>query len=151
MTELPSPYPRQDLLAQHVQPSRSRLPLAIAGVAVVVAVVAGLALWWVARDDGEQNRAAYCAALKRVISGEGLSALVQASQGGGTGVPRAIDELRSLAPGSVRTEWDDLIDLLQSIRTTQPGIGEAARAFNDIRVITDDANSGCGLKLQIPG
>jgi hypothetical protein len=151
VTEQPPPYPRQELLPQQVQPSRSRLPLLLVAAAVVVALVAGLIAWWALKDDGEQNRAAYCSALRSLMAGQGLDVLGQAAQGGGTAVPQVIDHIRDLAPGSVRSQWDDLIGVLQSVQTSQPGVAEGLRAFGDIQAITADANSGCGLHIQIPG
>jgi hypothetical protein len=151
MTEPPT-YPRQELLPQEVQPSRSRLPLVLVGTAVVIALVGGLIAWWALRDDGEDHRAAYCHSLRSLMAGEGLDALAEGVDSGpGGDVPQVIRHLVDVAPSSVRGQWDDLVDLVQSIRTDQPDVGQALRALGDLRAIADDAKSGCGITLQIPG
>jgi hypothetical protein len=146
----PAPYPRQQLLPQQVQPGRSRLPLLIAAITVVAALVLALVGWRVIHGGGEDTRAAYCAALRRVTGAGGLGGLASTATSGRV-VPKAITELADLAPQSVRAQWDDLIQLVRSLPGGSPDVGEAARAFTDVQAIIADAKSGCGLDLQIPG
>jgi hypothetical protein len=143
-------YPRQDLLPQQVQPGRSRLPLVIAAAALVVALVGALVVWWVVHDDGEQNRAAYCSAL-RDLTRNGNGSLLQTAGSAGAGVPAALGRLRDLAPSAVENQWDDLVSVVQSMPDGQPDVGQIARALTDLQAIIADADSGCGLKLQFPG
>jgi hypothetical protein len=146
----PPHYPQQELLPQQVLPGRNRLPLVIGAVAVVLALVAGLVAWRLVHDNGEDNRAAYCNALKRLTSADGLSGLTQDVGDGGTGVPKAITDLVDLAPGSVSDQWHDLLQLVQSASGGQPDVGQIAQAFTDLQAIIADANSACGLDLQFP-
>jgi len=146
--EAPSPYPQQALLPQQVQPRRSRLPRVLMALAVVAAVVAGLVIWRVVHDHGERNRQAYCATLSSLTGG---GSLLEAARRLGPGVPAALQRLRTLAPDSVRGEWDDLAALMQSAPTSQLDLGSAARALTDVRAIISDANSSCGMNIRIPG
>lgn len=144
----PSPYPQQPLLPQQVRPGRSRLPRLFVAAAVVAALVAGLVIWRVVHDHDERNRDAYCATLRQLTGGGNLAA---AAQRLGSGAPAALQRLRTLAPDSVRGEWDDLAALVQSAPTSELDLGSAARAFTDVRAIVSDANAGCGMDIQIPG
>jgi hypothetical protein len=146
----PAPYPRQELLPQQVHPGRSRLPLLIAAIAVVAALVLALVGWRVFHGDGEDTRAAYCAALRKATGAGGLGGLASTATTGRV-VPKAITDLADLAPQSVRNQWDDLIQLVRSLPGGSPDVGQAARAFTDVQAIIADAKSACGLDLQIPG
>ena len=122
-----------------MQPRRSRLPLIIGAVAVVVAVVAALVVWRVVHDNGEDHRAAYCQQLKRLTSADGLGGLADVA-GSGAGVPKAVTDLVDLAPDSVKSQWNDLRRALQS-SPEQPSVAQIARAFTDLQTIVADANS----------
>ena len=78
----PPQYPRQNLLPQEVKPGRNRKPLFIAIAVVIALVIAGGIAFLVLRDDGEDTREAYCAAL-RDLTGDGdvMSALSDADAG----------------------------------------------------------------------
>jgi hypothetical protein len=152
MSEPPDPgqrqpsYPRQDLLPQQVQPGRSRVPLVVAAVAGVVLVAGVLVALRLAHDSGEHSRAAYCAALRSVTHDGDLSQAFAAASGG---TPAELDRVRDLAPSAVRRQWDHLLAAVQQGRS-EPSIGDLAALFVDVRVIVDDAQSQCGLKIQIP-
>jgi hypothetical protein len=110
-----------------------------------------LVVWRVVHDDGEENRAAYCAALTKLTNGNGLGGLAQAVGASSGGVPKVLDDLRGLAPSSVKSQWDDLVGLVKTAPNGSPDISQVARAFTDLQTIIADANSGCGLDLQFPG
>lgn len=141
-------YPRQDLTPQHVQPGRSRLPLVIAAIAVLVAVVGGLGLWWILHDDGEQNRAAYCASLRTLTHDGDLSAITLNASGGSA--TALLSEVQRLAPAAVVSEWDDLVSLLVHPPTGQPDIALGARLVTDLQAIVSDARDKCALTIEFP-
>ncbi len=145
----PQRYPQQELLPQQVQPGRSRLPLILGAVAVVAALVVALVVWRVVHDDGEDNRAAYCNALKKVTT-DGLSGLTQDLGNGAGTVPKAVTQLVALAPDSVRTQWDDLVKLASSGAQGSADVSTFARVITDVQAIIADANSECGLDLRFP-
>lgn len=131
-----------------MQPGRSRLPLVIAAVALVVALVGGLGLWWILHDDGEQNRAAYCASLRTLTHDGDLSAVIQNASGGG--VTPLLSKVQRLAPGAVGSEWDDLVSLLVHPPTGQPDLALGARLVTDLQTIVNDARDNCGLTIDFP-
>lgn len=141
-----SSYPRQELLPQQVAPSRSRLPLVIGAVVVVLVVVAGLLAWFLLRDDGEDTRAAYCDAVRELTNDGDLQG---ALSGGLTDAPAAVAKVRDLAPTAVRSEWDDLYDLVQNPPTGGPDITTGLRLVSDLRVIVKDANDKCGTNINL--
>ncbi len=143
----PTPYPRQELLPQRVAPGRSRLPLAIGAVAIVLALVGGLLAWWLLRDDGEQNRAAYCDAVATITHGGNLQA---AASGGPAANRAALARARDLAPSAVRSQWDDLVAIIQGPSNGQLGVATGLRLISDVRSIVADANANCGMHITLP-
>ena len=93
----PPHYPHQELLPQHVQPRRSRLPQSSAPSSWS-SLVAALVVWRVVHDNGEDNRAAYCSALKKLTSRTDSSGLAEDVGSGGGTVPKAVTDLVALAP-----------------------------------------------------
>ncbi len=142
-----TPYPQQELLPQQVKPGRSRLPLLIGALALAVVVVGGLVAWWLLRDDGEQNRAAYCDAVRKLTSNGDLGA---AASGDLSNAPAALSHARDLAPSAVRTQWDDIVALVPRLSTGQVDVATGLRVVSDLRVIVDDANAKCGMDIQAP-
>ena len=142
----PTPYPQQELLPQEIKPGRSRLPLLIGAAAVAVILVGALVAWWLLRDDGEQNRAAYCDAVRTLAPGGNLLG----STSGGTPTPAALSRARDLAPSAVKSEWDDLFALLQGPSAAQIDVLTGVRVLSDLRVIVGDANTKCGMNVQLP-
>jgi hypothetical protein len=152
MSEPPDPgqrqpsYPRQDLLPQQVQPGRSRVPLVVGAVAVVVLVAGVLVALRLAHHSGEQSRAAYCAALRSATHDGDLSQALGAAFSGTLG---DLGRVRDLAPSAVRRPWDELLAAVQQ-GSSKPSLGEVAQLFIDVRTIAADAESNCGLTIQIP-
>lgn len=141
------PYPQQQLLPQEVKPGRSRLPMVVAAAATALLLVGGLLAWWLLRDDGEQNRAAYCAALRTATHGGELPSELQGSlQEAATTLGR----VRDLAPAAVRSQWEDLLAIVAHPPSGRVDIATGLRVVNDLRVIVADANGKCGLDIQTP-
>ncbi len=143
-------YPRQELLPQEVKRGRRHLPLIIATgalVVLVVLVVSALVMVRAVHDDGAQNRADYCAALRTLTYNGNLA---QAAQNAAQHTPDELTRVRDLAPSSVRGSWDDLVSLVADLSDGQPNVGQAASALSDLKAIVDDANNNCGMKIQVP-
>lgn len=142
----PTGYPQQQLLPQQVAAGRSRRPLVIAALAVVVVLAGVLLTLRVVHDNGERNRAAYCTALRTVTHGGDLAEAFSGFTGGSTA---QIDHLRDLAPSSVKSQWDDVVDLLGQSAMSRPDMTLAARLVTDLTAIINDADSSCGLKITL--
>lgn len=130
-----------------MKPGRSRLPLVIGALALTLVVVGGLLAWWLLRDDGEQNRAAYCAAVEKLTSNGDL---IGGSSDGLANAPAAISHLRDLAPTAVRSEWDDLVALVPRLTAGNFDAVTGLRVVTDLRAIVADANAKCGMDIQAP-
>ncbi len=143
----PDAYPQQELTTQEVKPGRSRLPLLI-GLGVVLLLVAGGATaWYLLRDDGESRRGDYCAALEQITKDGNLE---QALAAAGSDTAAQVSEVADLAPSSVAGDWDTLQKLVDQGAQSQPDVTTALAALGAVRHIVDDANSGCGMSLQLP-
>ena len=140
-------YPRQNLLPQQVQPPPSRRPLII-GIAVACAVVlVGVVAFLLVRDDGEDTRAAYCAAL-RDLTRDGD--LVGAASTADASTLNELREVRDLAPPAVADDWKRLESAASSAQSGSPDLGKVIEALGAVKVIARDAEDNCDLKLDIP-
>lgn len=142
----PVEYPQQELLPQDVRPGRSRTPLIIAVVSVVVlaAIVGGAYL--LLRDDGEDTRAAYCDALRELTADGDLSAAAAAIG------PEITDQLQQLiddAPDSVADDWRKLRELAAS-DAGQPDASVTMDALESLQAILADARNNCDLPIEVP-
>lgn len=141
------PYPRQNLLPQEVKPGRSRAPLFI-GIAVVLAlVIAGGIAYLVLRDDGEDTRAAYCAALRDLTKNGDLVAAVEGAN------QSTVDDLKAvmdLAPNAVAGAWEKLQQGIESAQSGSPDMSQALSIFGALKSISQDAKNNCDLDLNIP-
>lgn len=146
--EQPPEYPRQELLPQEVEPRRSRTPLIIGLVAVLVLAVAGCGAYLLLRDDGEGSREAYCDQLRELTDDGDLSAAADAIG------PELSDELQQLiddAPDTVADDWQKLRDLAESANDGgDVDLSVALGAFEALQAIAQDAKSGCDLPIELP-
>jgi hypothetical protein len=121
----------------------------IGGFALVLAVVVGIALWMVFEPDGEEQREAYCAALRDVTNdGDLLGALESAD----SGIAQEFRDIAELAPDAVDGEWETLVSLAEDPASIeeQDAITTAVDAFSALRAIARDAEEECSLDLNIP-
>ena len=143
-------YAQQQLLPQQIRKGTNRTPIYI-GVAVVLAlIIAAAAAIFLLRDKGEDNRAEYCAELRDLTDdGDLSSALSGADQ---STLDRLL-KIKDIAPSSVADDWTTVTETLQgAMESSSPDIGEALEAYNALKVIANDAKSGCDLTLDgIPG
>ncbi len=146
--EPPVNYPRQELLPQDIKPGRNRKPIFIGiGVALVL-IIGGVAAYFVFRDDGEDNREAYCAALRDVTDNGDLTS---ALDGADSSTVSDLQEVVDLAPNAVSNEWKTLTDFVEDAQQSgEPDYGKALNAFTALREIRSDAESKCDLSLDIP-
>ena len=142
----PASYPRQTLLPQQVQRRRSRTPLYV-GLALLLVLVGGVIAWRMFASSGEDTRAAYCSALKRLThNGDLQAALSQADV-------KTLDQVltvQRLAPQTVRADWTTLQSLATSAQSGNPNMFTALKALTALRSIADDARSHCGIPMTIP-
>lgn len=141
-------YPQQALLPQEVQRGRSRKPLIIGLVVALVLAVGGIVAWQLLKGNGEQTRVAYCAALKQLTNnGDIVGALSQAD----ASTLSQLTKVQSLAPDAVKGDWDTLQSLAKTAQSGQVGPSSAIAALSALRSISDDANSKCGIRMNVPG
>lgn len=139
--------PRQELTTQEVKPGRNRLPLLIGLVVALVLVVGAATAWYLLRDDGESQRADYCAALKTLTKNGNLDEALASADA--TTADR-LGEVADLAPSTVAGNWSTLMKLVDQGAQTQPDMATALAALGAVRSIVDDANAKCGMSLQLP-
>ena len=141
-------YPRQNLLPQEVKPGRNRKPLFITIAVVIALVIAGGIAFLVLRDDGEDTREAYCAAL-RDLTGDGD--LMGGLSGADAATADKLKTAMDLAPERRRRRLEEARrrDLVRR-SPARPDMSEALSLFSSLRAIADDAQSKCDLDLGIP-
>ncbi|MEP6666536.1 MAG: hypothetical protein ABJA81_08830, partial [Nocardioidaceae bacterium] len=101
----PANYPRQELLPQEIKPGRNRKPLFI-GIGVSLLLIGGgVVAYYAFRDDGEDTRAAYCAALRDVTNNGDLAA---AASGANASTLSDLQAVVDLAPNAVSDDWQTL-------------------------------------------
>jgi hypothetical protein len=134
-------------LPQEVKPGRNRKPLFIAIAVVIALVIAGGIAYLVLRDDGEDTRAAYCAALRDLTdNGDLMGALGNADASTADKLKTAMD----LAPDAVAGDWKKLNEAIQSGQSGSPDMSHALALFESLRSIANDAQTKCDLDLGIP-
>lgn len=143
----PVHYPRQQLLPQEVKPGRNRKPLFIGIAAALVLVIGAAVAYVVLRDDGEDTRAAYCAALRELTQNGDLESAVS---GADASTLKDVQTVRDLAPNAVADDWDTLSDVATQAQSGTPDYSQFLNAFNALRVISKDAENNCDLSLDIP-
>ncbi len=143
-------YPQQTLLPQEVRSGRSRKPLLIGALAVVLLIIGGVVAWQLLKDDGEDTRAAYCSALKDLTNNGDIMTALSTADASSLG---RIQRVVQLAPDAVRDDWDTLQSLVSSSQTGQGNIDVslALKAFGAFRAISDDAQSKCSITMDVPG
>ena len=141
-------YPRQELTEQHVEPGRSHLRAYLVLAVVLVLIVAAVGSWLLLRDDGEDQRAEYCAALRELTAGGDLTSAL------GDADASTLDQFEAvarLAPASVEAEWVTLSDVLDSAMTSQSADpASLLKAYGAFTAIARDASDKCGLTIDVP-
>jgi hypothetical protein len=140
-------YPRQNLLPQEVKPGRNRKPLFIAIAVVIALVIAGGVAYLVLRDDGEDTRAAYCAALRDLTNNGDLTG---AFNGADATTADKLKTAMDLAPNAVADDWKKLDDAISSSQSGSPDMSQALTLYASLRAIANDAQTKCHLDLGIP-
>jgi hypothetical protein len=141
-------YPQQDLLPQEVQPGRSRKPLVLALIVVLVLIGGGVGAWLLLRDNGESNRAQYCAALKKLIPDNDLIGAVTSAD---ASTLDEVKQLSDLAPRAVSKDWTTLNQAMASFQgSSSPDPTLLLPAIGAIQDIVRDANDQCGMDVQLP-
>ena len=111
-------------------------------------MVAGGAAYLVLRDDGEDTREAYCAALRDLSNnGDLMSAVDGADAGTADKLKAAID----LAPDAVADDWKKLEKAVEDSQSgSSPDMSQALSLFASLRAIAQDSKDNCDLDLGIP-
>ena len=108
----------------------------------VVAVLAIIVYFVATRDDGEENRAAYCSALSDMV---GSDSLEQALKGANKA---EVERITELAPRDVEPAWDSLSRAaLDDDPTATESQVDAAKLPAVLDKITEDAAENCDLTL----
>lgn len=144
----PAPhYPRQNLLPQEIKAGRNRKPAFIAVGAVLALLIAGGIGYLVFRDDGEDTRQAYCAALRDVTNNGDLVGAVNSAD------PTLLEDLKTLmnlAPNAVADDWKKVDQVVSDAQSGSPDLQQALTAYSALKSIATDAKNNCGLDLNIP-
>jgi hypothetical protein len=143
----PRDYPRQQLLPQTVRPRRGRTPLFVGIGLAIVLVVGGAVTYLALRDDGEDTRQAYCAAL-RDLTHDGD--LIAAADGADTTTLDDLKAVQHLAPTTVSGDWSTLLSVAEKAQDGSPDWSQALTVFGALKEISSDAQSNCDLDLQLP-
>lgn len=138
-------YPQQQLLPQDVKPGRSRLPLLIGVVVVLVLIGGGVAAWFLLRADGEDTRAAYCAQLKTLTNDGDLMGTVAAAD---ESTLAQLEQVTAVAPAAVADDWQRLEKLAASADIS---VSSGLAAFSALQSIVKDAEDKCGMDIPLPG
>lgn len=142
-------YPQQTLSPQQVKPGRNRKPVYIGLLVAAVLIIGGVLAWQLLKDDGEDTRAAYCAALKDVTHDGDLMSAFSAADA--TSLAK-LEDLQQLAPAAVRDDWDTVQSVFESARSSgDVDYGAAVKALTALKAIADDAESECGITMDVPG
>lgn len=142
-------YPQQTLSQQEVKPGRNRKPLYLGLLAAVALIIGGLVAWQLLKDDGEDTRAAYCAEMKDLTHDGDLTSALNAADASSL---NQLEKLQQLAPNVVRDDWDTLQSLFESAQSYgKVDYGAAVKAFGALKAIADDAESECGIPMDVPG
>jgi len=143
-------YPQQTLSQQEVKPGRNRKPVYIGVLVAAVLIIGGVVAWQLLKDDGEDTRAAYCSALRDLTNdGDVMSAISTADASSLS----QIESVHQLAPNAVRDDWDTLQTLVSSAQNEPDNIDVSAalKALTALRAISSDAESECGITMDVPG
>jgi hypothetical protein len=131
-----------------VKRGRSRKPLVIGLVVALLIAIGGIVAWQLLKDNGEGTRAAYCAALKKLTNNGDITA---ALSGADAGTLNQLSKVQSLAPDAVKDDWDTLQSLTQSAQSGNVDYSVAIKALGALKSISDDADSKCGITMNVPG
>lgn len=142
-----SPYPHQHLLPQEVQRGVNRRPLYLVIAAVLALVLVGGVLFVVLRNDGEDNRAQYCAELRDLTNNGDLGS---ALSGADASTLDRVRKLQDTAPTVVADDWKTIVDTMDTtIKSQSPNPSELLTALGALRAIASDAKQNCGLDIPL--
>ena len=108
-----------------------------AAAVLVLVIIAYFAL----RDDGEENRDAYCAELSDLVSGGSLGQAVNSASNAD------IERITSLAPAAVQPAWDGLSKAVLEQPTAMQQRVDVMKLPAELDKITEDAADKCDLTL----
>jgi hypothetical protein len=139
------PMFRQELLPQQVQPAPRRTGLIVAVGVVVLLVAVGVVVWSLSSDDGGGDRDAYCETLRTATNDGDLAGAL------GSTDPTVVDQLADESPDDIREDWQRLVKLRDMFTDGgEPSTAEALAAVTALQNIVEDANSECGITLDLP-
>lgn len=147
----PASYPQQHLLPQEIKPGRNRKPLFIGIAVALVLIVGGLVTWRLLDQGGEDTRAQYCAVLKELAGDGDLTSVI------GSADEATLDQVTlayELAPDAVEGQWATLKSVAESLQSGSAGSFDVSvfiDAYGAFQGIARDAESNCGLTIEIPG
>ncbi len=143
-------YPQQTLSQQEVKPGRNRKPVYIGLLVAAVLIIGGVVAWQLLKDDGEDTRAAYCSALRDLTNDGDLMSAISTADASSLS---QIESVHQLAPNAVRDDWDTLQTLVSSAQNEPDNIDVSAalKALTALRAISSDAESECGITMDVPG
>ncbi len=143
-------YPQQTLSQQEVKPGRNRKPLYLGLLVAVVLIIGGVVAWQLLKDDGEDTRAAYCSALRDLTNDGDLMSAISTADASSLS---QIESVHQLAPNAVRDDWDTLQTLVSSAQNEPDNfdVSAALKALTALRAISSDAESECGITMDVPG
>lgn len=143
-------YPQQTLSQQEVKPGRNRKPIYLGLLVAVVLIIGGVVAWQLLKDDGEDTRAAYCSALRDLTNNGDLMSALSTAEAASLG---QLEQVQQLAPDAVREDWDTLQALVNSAQNEPDNIDFSAmvKAATALRGISSDAESECGITMDVPG
>ncbi|MBA2715457.1 MAG: hypothetical protein H0U51_00035 [Propionibacteriales bacterium] len=143
-------YPQQTLSQQEVKPGRNRKPVYIGVLVAAVLIIGGVVAWQLLKDDGEDTRAAYCSALRDLTNDGDLMLAISTADASSLS---QIESVHQLAPNAVRDDWDTLQTLVSSAQNEPDNIDVSAalKALTALRAISSDAESECGITMDVPG
>lgn len=134
---------------QEVKPGRNRKPIYLGLLVAVVLIIGGVVAWQLLKDDGEDTRAAYCSALRDLTNNGDLMSALSTADASSLG---QLEQVQQLAPNAVREDWDTLQSLVNSAQNEPDNIdfSAAVKAMTALRGISSDAESECGITMDVP-
>lgn len=125
----------------YVAEDRRRRLLLLSGAAILVLAMVA---YFMPRDDGEDNRAAYCEKLEQ-LAAQGSRLEVALANADNT----EVDAITSLAPSSVHPAWVGLSETFtpEHHSSQQQHINEA-KLEPELGKVVEDAQDKCGLTIN---
>lgn len=150
----PGPYGQPQYATQPLSEVSPQTPRRGPGAAVwvivvlVVALVAGVGIWWFTNRGGEENRAEYCTTLSDLThDGDLMAAFDELDSDGLPQLQQLVDD----APDAVAKDWQALQAMVESAPSSDDvGVDMAMEAIGHLQNIASDARDHCDLTLELP-